>query len=66
MKNQIGKINNEVEGYSKLVNFTKKIFDRFYRTFDVPFDKPFVMMKQLSALLRLSVINQFILCFFIY
>ena len=29
MKNQIGKISNEdVEGYSKLVSFTKKIFDK--------------------------------------
>ena len=56
MKNQIKKINNEdVEGYSKLVNFTKKIFDKgFTELSDVPFNKPFVMMQQLPALLKLK------------
>ncbi len=56
MKNQIEKIDNEdVEGYLKLVNFTKKIFDKgFTELSDVPFDKPFVMMKQLPALLKLK------------
>ncbi len=56
MKNQINKINtDDVEGYSKLVNFTKKIFDKgFTELSDVPFDKPFVMMQQLPALLKLK------------
>ncbi|MDC0895439.1 phytoene desaturase family protein [Candidatus Pelagibacter sp.] len=56
MKNQIEKINKtDVKGYKKLVNFTKKIFDKgFTELADVPFDKPFVMMKQLPALLKLK------------
>ena len=56
MKNQIQNINVEdVEGYEKLVNFTKKIFDKgFTELADVPFDKPFVMMQQLPALLKLK------------
>ena len=56
MKNQIQKINMEdVKGYEKLVNFTKKIFDKgFTELADVPFDKPFVMMQQLPALLKLK------------
>ena len=56
MKNQIEKINNEdVEGYSKLVNFTKKIFDKgFTELSDIPFNKPLVMMQQLPALLKLK------------
>jgi phytoene desaturase len=56
MKNQIQKINKtDVKGYEKLVNFTKKIFDKgFTELADVPFDKPFVMMKQLPALLKLK------------
>ena len=56
MKNQIGQINkDDVEGYEKLVNFTKKIFDKgFTELADVPFDKPFVMMQQLPALLKLK------------
>jgi phytoene desaturase len=56
MKNQIQKINKEdVKGYERLVNFTKKIFDKgFTELADVPFDKPFVMMKQLPALLKLK------------
>ena len=45
----------DVEGYQKLVSFTKKIFDKgFTELADVPFDKPFVMMKQLPALLKLK------------
>jgi phytoene desaturase len=56
MKNQIKKLNNEdVKGYEKLVNFTKKIFDKgFTELADVPFDKPFVMMQQLPSLLKLK------------
>ena len=56
MKNQIEKINMEdVKGYEKLVNFTKKIFDKgFTELADIPFDKPFVMMQQLPALLKLK------------
>ena len=47
MKKQIGEISKEdIKGYEKLVNFTKKIFDKgFTELADVPFDKPFVMMK---------------------
>tara|TARA_Y100001970_G_scaffold290463_1_gene424281 strand:+ start:24 stop:1484 length:1461 start_codon:yes stop_codon:yes gene_type:complete len=56
MKNQIEKINKEdLEGYSKLVSFTKKIFDKgFTELSDVPFNKPFVMIQQLPALLKLK------------
>ncbi|MDA8737770.1 phytoene desaturase family protein [Candidatus Pelagibacter bacterium] len=56
MKNQIQNINKEdVKGYVRLVNFTKKIFDKgFTELADVPFDKPFVMMQQLPALLKLK------------
>tara|TARA_Y100000590_G_scaffold28667_1_gene32084 strand:+ start:43 stop:1503 length:1461 start_codon:yes stop_codon:yes gene_type:complete len=56
MKDQIRKISrDDVEGYSKLVNFTKKIFDKgFTELSDVPFNKPFVMIKQLPALLKLK------------
>ena len=56
MKKQIEKIEkNDVEGYEKLVSFTKKIFDKgFTELADVPFDKPFVMMRQLPALLKLK------------
>ncbi len=46
---------DDVEGYQKLVRFTKKIFDKgFTELADVPFDKPFVMMQQLPALLKLK------------
>ena len=53
MKRQIEELDQEdVKGYEKLVNFTKKIFDKgFTELADVPFDKPFVMMQQLPALL---------------
>ena len=56
MKRQIDEISKEdVVGYEKLVNFTKKIFDKgFTELADVPFDKPFVMMQQLPALLKLK------------
>ncbi|MDB2655356.1 phytoene desaturase family protein [Candidatus Pelagibacter bacterium] len=56
MKNQIQNINKEdVKNYERLVNFTKKIFDKgFTELADVPFDKPFVMMQQLPALLKLK------------
>ncbi len=56
MKTQIGKFSeNDVEGYTKLGNFTKKIFDKgFSELADVPFDKPLVMMQQLPALIKLK------------
>ena len=56
MKDQIEKLSKEdVNGYEKLVNFTKKIFEKgFLELADVPFDKPFVMMQQLPALLKLK------------
>ena len=56
MKRQIQEISkDDVKGYERLVNFTKKIFDKgFTELADVPFDKPFVMMQQLPALLKLK------------
>jgi len=56
MKNQIEKISkDDVIGYEKLVKFTQKIFDKgFSELADVPFDKPFFMMKQLPALVNLK------------
>ena len=56
MIKQIENINkDDVKGYQKLVAFTKKIFDKgFTELADVPFDKPFVMMQQLPALLKLK------------
>ena len=56
MKKQIKEINEkDVKGYEKLVDFTKKIFDKgFTELADVSFDKPFVMMQQLPALLKLK------------
>ena len=56
MKDQIGKINPEdVVGYEKLVNFTKKIFDKgFTELSSVPFDNPSFMIKQIPALLNLK------------
>ena len=56
MKAQIKELNKEdVKGYEKLVNFTKKIFDKgFTELADIPFDKPFVMMQQLPSLLKLK------------
>ncbi len=56
MINQIEDINkDDAKGYQKLVTFTKRIFDKgFTELADVPFDKPFVMMQQLPALLKLK------------
>jgi len=56
MKEQIEKINKaDVKGYENLVKFTKRIFDKgFTELADMPFDKPFFMMKQLPALLNLK------------
>ena len=56
MKKQIEEMSTEdVEGYEKLVNFTKKIFNKgFTELSDIPFDKPLIMMKQLPALLKLK------------
>ena len=56
MKKQISDISKEdVEGYERLVNFTKKIFHKgFTELSDVPFDRPLIMMKQLPALLKLK------------
>ena len=56
MKKQIEKIDkDDVAGYEKLVNFTKKIFDKgFTELADVPFDKPIVMIQQLPSLLKLK------------
>ena len=56
MKKQIKNLNQEdVMGYVNLVSFTKKIFEKgFLELADVPFDKPFFMMKQLPALLKLK------------
>ncbi|MDC0956121.1 phytoene desaturase family protein [Candidatus Pelagibacter sp.] len=56
MKAQIRELSQEdVHGYEKLVNFTKKIFDKgFTELANVPFDKPFVMLQQLPALLKLK------------
>ena len=56
MKNQINKINKEdVIGYENLVKFTKKIFDKgFLELADVPFDRPFFMLKQFPSLINLK------------
>ena len=56
MRNQIEMLNkDDLNGYDKLVNFTKKIFDKgFLELADVPFNKPSVMMQQLPALLKLK------------
>ena len=56
MKNQIEKISkNDVKGYENLLKFTQKIFDKgFSELADVPFDRPFFMMKQLPALINLK------------
>mgnify|MGYP001316659557 FL=1 len=45
----------DIEGYKKLLNFTKKIFDKgFTELSEVPFDKTFFMVKQIPALLNLK------------
>ena len=56
MKNQIEKISkNDVKGYENLLKFTQKIFDKgFSELADMPFDRPFFMMKQLPALINLK------------
>ncbi len=56
MIKQIEDLNKEdAIGYKKLVNFTKKIFDKgFQELSDIPFDKPYVMMQQIPALLKLK------------
>ena len=56
MRNQIEKISkNDVKGYENLLKFTQKIFDKgFLELADVPFDRPFFMMKQLPALINLK------------
>ena len=55
MKKQIREISKEdVKGYEKLVDFTKRIFDKgFTELADIPFDKPIVMAKQIPSLLKL-------------
>ena len=54
MKKQIEEINKEdVEGYEKLVNFTKKIFDKgFTELADVPFDKPFRNDATIASIIK--------------
>ena len=56
MEKQISAISpDDVKGYIKLVNFTKKIFEKGYLELsDVPFTKPFFMMKQIPSLLKLK------------
>jgi len=56
MKDQIKDMSPEdVIGYNKLVNFTKKIFDKgFTELSEVPFDNPSFMIKQIPALLNLK------------
>ena len=56
MKRQISEVSNEdVDGYLDLVNFTKRIFDKGYMELsDVPFNKPFFMLKQIPSLLKLK------------
>ena len=56
MKAQIKEMNPEdVIGYDKLVNFTKKIFDKgFTELSAVPFNNPSFMIKQIPALLNLK------------
>ena len=56
MKAQIKEMNPEdIIGYNKLVNFTKKIFDKgFTELSAVPFNNPSFMVKQIPALLNLK------------
>jgi len=56
MEKQISAISpDDLKGYIKLVNFTKKIFEKGYLELsDVPFTKPFFMMKQIPSLLKLK------------
>ena len=56
MHSEIKKFSEEdIEGYKKLLSFTKKIFDKgFTELSDVPFNKPFFMVRQIPALLNLK------------
>ena len=56
MKDQIKNMNPEdVVGYDKLVNFTKKIFDKgFTELSEVPFNNPSFMIKQIPSLINLK------------
>ena len=56
MKKQIEMVNkDDMKGYEELVKFTKKIFDKgFMELSDISFDRPFTMLKQLPALLKLK------------
>ena len=56
MKKEIEKFSDDdFKGYKNLVNFTEKIFNKgFSELADVPFDRPFFMMKQLPALINLK------------
>ena len=56
MEKQISAISpDDLKGYIKLVNFTKKIFEKGYLELsDVPFTKTFFMMKQIPSLLKLK------------
>ena len=56
MKRQIEMVNkDDIKGYEELVKFTKKIFDKgFMELSDISFDRPFTMLKQLPALLKLK------------
>ena len=56
MKAQIKEMSPEdITGYDKLVNFTKKIFDKgFTELSAVPFNNPSFMVKQIPALLNLK------------
>ena len=56
MNKQSSEVSKEdVKGYFNLVYFTKKIFDKGYMELsDVPFNKPFFMLKQIPSLLKLK------------
>ncbi len=56
MKRQIEMVSkDDMKGYEELVKFTKKIFDKgFMELSDISFDRPFTMLKQLPALLKLK------------
>ena len=56
MEEQIKKFNpDDYDGYKKLVNFTKKIFDKgFTDLSDKPFNNLVFMMKQIPSLLKLK------------
>ena len=56
MKRQIEIVNkDDMKGYEELVKFTKKILDKgFMELSDISFDRPFTMLKQIPALLKLK------------